>query len=248
MVGPQQISSVACPYCGARVPFGSFCGACGHAFVAPQPQQSYSMSHNGAGSAPLAQPGQPMPTPTPPARPQAPTPFHAATHGYSVPLGFPPAPGSLAGPSVPSFGGWRPAAARKSVVTSVVVIAALLTGGYLVFGGNERHTVTGALSVIDSSNQSLSAGDSCSGTGGYDDITAGAQVTVTNESGTTLATGNLGQGTFDGSACVFDFTIPKVGKAKFYRVSAGKSSRGGPQYSYQDMTRAHWSAQLTLGS
>ena len=127
------------------------------------------------------------------------------------------------------------------------MVCALGLGSFLIFGGGEHHTITGDLSLSATSDTSLSTGDSCSGDGGYSDISDGTEVVVTNESGTTLGTATLGPGTYDGTACVFDFTFHNVGKARFYRVHAGNSNRGGPEYSYSDMGADHWSVHLTLG-
>jgi hypothetical protein len=138
--------------------------------------------------------------------------------------------------------------ARKSLISAVAVVVALGVGGYLTLGSGEHHTVPGSLSLYDTGSDSLSPGEGCTGENGYDDITGGTEVVLTNESGTTLATATLETGTYDGAACVFDFTLHNVPKAKFYRVSAGNSVRGGPEYSYADMKDAHWSLSLTLGN
>lgn len=130
----------------------------------------------------------------------------------------------------------------KSIATVVV----LLIAAFLVFGRGESHTVTGDLTLYDL-DISSDAGDSCSGEGGYDDIGQGSEVVVENEAGTTLATGELEDGTHDGLGCVFTFEVPDVGKAKFYRVMIGNESRGGLRFSHEQMSENDWSAHLTLG-
>lgn len=118
----------------------------------------------------------------------------------------------------------------------------------MVFNGNESHTITGDLSLTDSSAfANLSPGDSCQGSGGYSDIAQGTEVIVEDESGKTLATSQFGDGTYDGSVCVFDFTFSGVPKAAFYRVHQS-GNRGVLQYSYNDMVTNHWSVHLTLGN
>jgi hypothetical protein len=70
--------------------------------------------------------------------------------------------------------------------------------------------VAGALTLIDAGNQNLGGG-ACQGSGGYDDIVEGAQVVVSDASGTTIAVGALGGGARDSSVeCVFPFTIVGV--------------------------------------
>ena len=131
----------------------------------------------------------------------------------------------------------------------VVVVASLAVGGWIVSGaGGMKHTVTGTLALSDSASFSgLSTGDSCYGEGGYDDMHSGAQVVVEDETGKTLGTGELGTGTYDGSSCDFAFSVAGVSKASFYRVSAGNSSRTGPQYSFADLSNRNWQVSLTLG-
>jgi hypothetical protein len=130
-----------------------------------------------------------------------------------------------------------------------VTVLALVAGGYVALGQPEKHDVTGQLSLYDSSSfYGKSAGSSCSGDGGYGDVEYGAQVVVTDEAGTTVATDTLESGSYDGTACVFDFTVHDVPKAKYYRVTTGRASRNGPQYSYDEIRQQHWSVQLTLGT
>ena len=125
---------------------------------------------------------------------------------------------------------------------------ALAAAGYVALGKAEHHDLNGQLSLYDTDFYGKTAGSSCSGYGGYNDIGSGTQVVVTDESGTTVATDSLSSGTYDGTYCVFEFTVHDVPKAKYYRVRAGSDTRGGPQYSYQEMSRRHWSVDLTLGS
>ena len=50
--------------------------------------------------------------------------------------------------------------------------------GVLIFGGGEAHTISGDLTLIDDDMSSLSPGDRCSGSGGYDDMQPGTQVVI----------------------------------------------------------------------
>jgi hypothetical protein len=101
-----------------------------------------------------------------------------------------------------------------------------------------------SLSAVSSG---LTTGSSCQGTNGYSDVVPGAQVTIEDDSGTTLATSVYGDGVFDGTSCVFDFTFNDVPKSAFYRVLSG-SNRGVLQFSYQEMVDNNWAVHLTLGS
>jgi hypothetical protein len=76
----------------------------------------------------------------------------------------------------------------------------------------------------------------CAGSGGYSDISSGAAVTIADQTGTVIATGQLGDGHADVSDagspidCVFSFTVPNVPDGKtFYGVTV--SHRGAIQFS-----------------
>lgn len=77
----------------------------------------------------------------------------------------------------------------------------------------------------------------CAGSGGYADITGGAAVTITDQAGTVIATGQLGNGSADVDtstgtpiACAFSFSVPHVPDGKtFYGVQV--SHRGAVQFS-----------------
>jgi hypothetical protein len=93
---------------------------------------------------------------------------------------------------------------------------------------------------------SKSIGENCFGTGGYNDLAAGAQVTIRDETGKVLATGHLDEGkTKSASECDFAFNLD-VPDAKFYQVEV--SHRGQVTYSADDLEKAGWRVQLTLGS
>src|SRR2546430_16945343 len=65
--------------------------------------------------------------------------------------------------------------------------------------------------------------DGCAPDTGYRDL-PGAEVTVADESGRTLAVANLDQGTFTDDLCSFAFTVTDVPAGrKFYQVTIGRS-------------------------
>ena len=134
---------------------------------------------------------------------------------------------------------------NRTLAIAAITVVLLAGGAYLVLGtGSEKHTVTGDMNLTADNN--LTAGSSCTGTGGYSDITPGTQVIIEDDTGKTLATSAFGPGTFDGQACVFNFTFNDVTKSAFYRVHQS-GNRGVLQFSYQEMIDRDWSVHLTLG-
>jgi hypothetical protein len=81
--------------------------------------------------------------------------------------------------------------------------------------------------------------------GGYDDISAGTQVTVTDEGGTLIGTGQLTGGKLSMSGCRFTYRITTVPEARFYKIEV--SHRGGLTYSFDEMTNQDWKIASTLG-
>ena len=80
---------------------------------------------------------------------------------------------------------------------------------------------------------------------GFDDLTAGTQVKITDASGKPLALGQLAPGVYHSpphATCVFNFTVPKTPKANFYGVTVG--SRTGPQFTEAQMQAG---PSLTVG-
>lgn len=106
------------------------------------------------------------------------------------------------------------------------------------------HTVSGTVTLSDPNT----AAAGCIGLGGYSDISAGAQVTVTNQSQTVLGSTGLGAGVPDATStsCVYPFSFSDIPKASFYGLTL--THRGTLQYSYQDMVTNDWTVSLTLGS
>jgi hypothetical protein len=109
------------------------------------------------------------------------------------------------------------------------------------FNAHGTLTLTDALGVenLDDVN--------CTGMGGYSDITLGAQVVITDQSGTTIAVTDLGGGQMIGSGmsrqCAFDFSAGSVPAGKsFYGVTIGH--RGTIQYSQAELESG---VELSLG-
>ncbi len=121
----------------------------------------------------------------------------------------------------------------------VVVAVALVVG--LVLRGGSTHQLRGTLLLFDSDTVE----NDCVGTGGYNDISAGAAVTVRNGSGDTLATGQLGNGeAIQGVGCTYKF-VTEVPDSEFYRVEV--THRGELEYSKAEMEQQDWKVEATLG-
>lgn len=106
--------------------------------------------------------------------------------------------------------------------TTVLALAAGFGAGWVA------HTSSSASAATTAVHGTLqlpkggydAAGDACSGSGGYSDITAGTAVTIGDQTGKTLAVTSLqaGQFNFDGGGCQFTFTA-KVPAADSYTVT-----------------------------
>jgi hypothetical protein len=110
----------------------------------------------------------------------------------------------------------------------------------------QRHVITGTFTLLGTEGDDfLNLTTGCTGTGGYDDVQAGLQVTVSDQTGTVIGNGALGSGETIGEGCQFRFQVDNVPLATFYRLEVGR--RGEISYSLDQMKRASWSAALTLG-
>jgi hypothetical protein len=126
---------------------------------------------------------------------------------------------------------------------------ALLAIVFLLSAACGSSTLHGSVTLTTSDGLSRS-GSACSGTGGYEDLTGGAPVTITNESGAIIATGSLDAGVSDATyptvVCHFAYTISNVPAAKFYTVEV--SHRGGLTYSQEQLDANGWKSDATIGS
>lgn len=111
-------------------------------------------------------------------------------------------------------------------------------------------TVNGTLTLNVGDAENID-GSTCTGMGGYDDITAGAEVKITNGNGRTVAVGQLDRGqvfTVNGGSdmdhCTFNWSVTGVPMAsKFYEVHV--AGRGGPTFTKTQIQQPNVS--LTLG-
>ena len=110
-----------------------------------------------------------------------------------------------------------------------------------------EYEIRGGFTLFDIS--SIGGGESnCYGTGGYDDISSGLNVTIRDGSGAILATGRLGRGTADGaySPCSFEFSVDGLPEVDFYSVEVGR--RGELTYSFEELVDSFWYVFFSLGS
>jgi hypothetical protein len=132
-------------------------------------------------------------------------------------------------------------------IVAVCVVTAMVLSGWAIWRGVEEHTLSGTVLLVDSMYFGARPGSRCTGENGYGDLGAGAQVVLTDDRGTTLSTGRLSDGEFDGLGCVFSFALEDVTRADFYRLEIAGGSRGQLQYSYDELADGDWSLQLSLG-
>jgi hypothetical protein len=107
------------------------------------------------------------------------------------------------------------------------------------------YRVSGRLVLTDPAHVPTADGDPCSGSGGFGDIEDGAQVTVTNGSGTIIAVAPLedGEVTTPSMTCTFQFEVAVPYEA-FYSFTV--SHRGTLNASYQQLDLGGWSVVFTL--
>jgi hypothetical protein len=141
----------------------------------------------------------------------------------------------------------------RSAIGFAFAIAACVTASA------PRHTITGTLTLIDSSVGNTIFGPfaldstSCAGGGGYSDVGPGKDVVLKDGEGKTLAVGRLGSGIRKDDLgtsprtyrCLFSFALEDVPEVPFYAVDLGR--RGTVTYSLTDMRTAEWTLSLTLG-
>lgn len=169
-----------------------------------------------------------------------------------------------------------PRKSRKWVVVGVVV-AVLLVGGVVAAvvrdGGEETELMSGTFTLNDDADSVIGSWNDCSGTGGYDDIGPGMNVTVRNGSGEIVATTDtvsltreivqtttLGKPEMtddevdelvdtmetlvDIGLCVVYFEVD-VPVTEFYEVGVG--SRGELSYTFEELKDAGFSVNLSIG-
>ena len=153
-------------------------------------------------------------------------------------------------------------------VNVVIVNALSIRGSFSLLDGDpgtllarEVESASGAMSRDWSLRLASFNGEWCAGNRGFDDISGGTQITVSDATDTIVATGRLDNGKAiwlgpGGSGddvavadirwgCEFSFTIGDIPPSDFYRVSVG--SRGEQVYQYAEVTTPGFRVELSLG-
>jgi hypothetical protein len=150
--------------------------------------------------------------------------------------------------------------------TLALLVAATVLAGCGVTTDTDAATTTTASSTTTPVEQTilgflllrdLVRFEPCVGTGGYGDIHDGAQVVVKDDTGATIAVGELGPGELyavpsggdpepgQPGYCRFDLTVLNVPDSDFYEIAVG--TREGITYSREEMEDASWELELSLG-
>lgn len=102
--------------------------------------------------------------------------------------------------------------------------------------------VNGQLTLTDPEGYSRAAQGSCEGSSGYNDISAGAEVVISSDSGRTLRIVYLSEGAPKATGCVFYFTAAIPDKYAYYGVTV--THRGTVKFTRSEMR----APKLTIGS
>jgi hypothetical protein len=147
-----------------------------------------------------------------------------------------------------------PAKARRWPHPLVTGLAGLAVGagavglawGLSSGGGSsapKSFTLVGSMTLTGDNVPSGDTSEDCTGYEGYDDIGAGAGVTVYDSAGKVVASGSLGAGKPKSAACVFPVRVPGVPEgSKFYRVEV--SHRGQVTVSAAEAKAGEFAASL----
>lgn len=150
-------------------------------------------------------------------------------------------------PPEPPHDAPAPSSKKRLVVIAGLLVVALVVAGVLLTrgGGSSKHTVVGVLTLHDASEFGQVVDRTCNGAGGYDDLSMGGQVKVTDDTGKILATSVLDRGKTDGHfQCVFTFTVV-VPDASFYGFAVGH--RAPLDFSSADLKAAGYTVGLKVG-
>ena len=135
---------------------------------------------------------------------------------------------------------------RKQIIVAVSVIILAIIGLSSLINRSSLITVDGTLTLGDFTKfGNMKAGDSCEGTGGYDDINRSTQV-VAKDGNDILAITSLGAGSADSTGnCLYSFTLNNIDKKDFYSFEV--SHRGVLNFSYDELKDQDYKVDFTLG-
>lgn len=128
-------------------------------------------------------------------------------------------------------------------IALIVMIFLAIAAVFIYSSINSKVTITGTLALSDSS-LSFEDGESCWGSGGYDDIHDGTQVTVKDGSNDVIGASALKNSTMRSGNCEFEYSV-EVPRANIYQVEV--SHRGELTYSHEDLEAQEYNVTATLG-
>ncbi len=159
---------------------------------------------------------------------------------YSV--GAPPQPATPAAPT-PLRTQWWKRPVPLDFTLALVVVGILAGGGIgatLFHGGSSSSTINvhGSITLRSGAYNFGSGTSACSAADGYNDITPGAAVLIGDQTGATIAVGQLEPGHLaqSGAGCSFDFNVKAPGGRSSYTVTV--SHRGTQVFSPLQMQEA----------
>jgi hypothetical protein len=129
-------------------------------------------------------------------------------------------------------------------LVAVIIAGGVTLGLALTTSAPAKLQIHGSMSLLDTSGDGiLVTGDkTCTGSGGYSDIQAGAEVVISDDKGATLAITHLTGGGGLSVSCVFSFATEVPAGKGFYGVTV--PHRGTVKMSEAEVTQA----ALSLGS
>jgi hypothetical protein len=150
-------------------------------------------------------------------------------------------------PPPPGGGTWgvepTPKRSRKRLWLVAALVAVVVAGGIAIGLAVTRSSaaklqINGTMSLLDTSGDGIQVtGDkTCTGSGGYSDIQAGAEVVISDDKGATLAITHLTGGGGLSISCVFSFAAEVPAGKGFYGVTV--SHRGTVKMSEAEVAHA----------
>jgi hypothetical protein len=134
------------------------------------------------------------------------------------------------------------AALAAALVAVIVLVVVLTAGGNDESAAAETFTLNGSMAM--KFGDVSGAGDQCAGSGGYDDIRKGAQVTVYDDKGAVVGTSALTGSSFGtDSGCTWFFQVEVPAGPDFYQVEV--SHRGKITVTPEEAKAG--AVELTLG-
>lgn len=134
---------------------------------------------------------------------------------------------------------------NRYIKLAIIIVVLVLVIIVVQALSQSKHKLSGTVTLYDT-KLDFQNGESCYGSGGYDDLSQGASVSVRNGSDKIVATTTLSDGTMiSGSECEFSYALESVPKSDIYQVEVSK--RGNVPYSYNDIKDKDFVVNLEIG-